>query len=153
MPRSVGRPQMKVDKHLFDTLCGLQCTLHEIACAMNCNTKTIEAWCKREYKKPFREVFKEKRGRGAISLRRIQWQMAEKSPAMAIFLGKNYLGQTDKQDVELSGPDNGPIEVQHKQDLSMLSMSELMTLDAILSKVEENEDEKTPKPKRRSRAN
>ena len=33
---------------------------------------------------------------GFISLRRKQFELAEKSPAMAIFLGKQYLGQTDK---------------------------------------------------------
>ena len=31
-----------------------------------------------------------------MSLRRIQWKLAEKSPAMAIFLGKNLLGQRDR---------------------------------------------------------
>ena len=55
---------------------------------------------------------------------------------MAIFLGKNYLNQSDSRSVEVSGPDNGPIEVSRNQDLSMLSMSELQALDAILSKVE-----------------
>ena len=31
-----------------------------------------------------------------MSLRRNQFKLAEKSAAMAIFLGKNYLGQTDR---------------------------------------------------------
>ncbi len=132
----MARRAIKIDKKLFETLCGLQCTLLEIASACGYDRKTIEAWCKREYGRPFKEVFAEKRGRGKISLRRLQWQHAEKSPAMAIFLGKNYLGQSDSQSVEVSGPDNGPIEIKHQQDLSMLSMSELTALDAILAKVE-----------------
>ena len=56
-------------------------------------------------------------------------------PTGAIFALKNF-GWTDKQDVELSGPHDGPIMLEHKHDLSMLSMSELMTLEAIVSKVE-----------------
>ena len=31
-----------------------------------------------------------------MSLRRLQFRMAEKNPAMLIFLGKNYLSQSDK---------------------------------------------------------
>ena len=94
---------MDLDKKLFETLCGLQCTREEIAGCLNCCSDTLEKWCRREYGKSFSAVFEEKRSRGKVSLRRMQWKMAEKSPAMAIFLGKNYLGQTDKQDVELSG--------------------------------------------------
>lgn len=37
----------------------------------------------------------------------MQWQLAEKSPAMAIFLGKNMLGQTDK--VEQTQTINGAV--------------------------------------------
>ena len=44
----------------------------------------------------FSEIFKEKRGLGKISLRRSQWRLAEKSATMAIWLGKQYLGQKDQ---------------------------------------------------------
>ena len=43
----------------------------------------------------FSEVFKQKRGVGKISLRRHQWRLAEKNANMAIWLGKQYLGQSD----------------------------------------------------------
>lgn len=36
---------------------------------------------------------------GKCSLRRKQWHLAEKSATMAIFLGKNMLGQADKVDL------------------------------------------------------
>jgi hypothetical protein len=136
MARGPGRPPVKIDKDIFEKLCGLQCTLFEIASMFGCERRAVENWCKREYHRPFSEVFAEKRGRGKVSLRRLQWQHAEKSPAMAIFLGKNYLGQSDKQVTELSGPNGGPVEVEQEHDLSMLSMSELATLNAILAKVE-----------------
>ncbi|MBR0096386.1 MAG: hypothetical protein IJQ63_07150, partial [Synergistaceae bacterium] len=101
-----GRPPVNIDKRLFETLCGLQCTRDEIAYALNCHKDTLIKWCKREYSKTFEQVFNEKRAAGKVSLRRSQWKLAEKSPAMAIFLGKNYLGQSDRQDLELSGKVN-----------------------------------------------
>lgn len=91
-----GRPQKEIDKAQFEKLCELQCTLIEILCFFGVSDKTLESWCKREYGLNFSEVFQEKRRGGLISLRRMQFQLARKSAAMAIFLGKNYLGQTDK---------------------------------------------------------
>ncbi len=100
----MARPRIPIDKQTFEKLCGLQCTEQEIADWFNCSPDTIERFCKRTYKMRFAEVFNQKRSIGKISLRRMQWKLAEKSAPMAIFLGKNYLGQTDerKQQVELT---------------------------------------------------
>lgn len=94
-----GRPRKKIDINQFEKLCGLQCTEEEIAAFFDCSVDTINNFCIREYKATFSEVFNKKRKIGKISLRRNQWKLSEKSPAMAIFLGKQYLGQTD----DLSG--------------------------------------------------
>lgn len=91
----MGRPQIKIDKNAFEKLCGLQCTEEEIAAFFGCSPDTIERWCKRTYKCNFAVIFREKRNIGKISLRRSQWRLADKNAAMAIFLGKQYLGQTD----------------------------------------------------------
>lgn len=93
------RPRKEVDRGEFEKLCGLQCTKQEICSWFDITDKTLETWCKREYKAGFSEVFSQKRGIGKISLRRAQFQLAQKSAAMAIFLGKNYLGQTDRQEI------------------------------------------------------
>ena len=92
---ATGRPKKEIDKKIFENLCGLQCTLEEIAGVFDCSADTIERWCKREYKETFAEVYKKHSAKGKTSLRRIQFKLAEKSAAMAIFLGKNYLGQKD----------------------------------------------------------
>ena len=92
---ATGRPQKEIDKKIFENLCGLQCTLEEIAGVFDCSVDTIERWCKREYRETFAEVYKKHSAKGKMSLRRIQFRLAEKSAAMAIFLGKNYLGQKD----------------------------------------------------------
>jgi len=93
--RKTGRPRKEIDKGNFEKLCGLQCTLQEIAGFFDCSEDTIERFCKREYGERFADVYDKKRGIGKISLRRYQFKLAEKSAVMAIFLGKNYLGQRD----------------------------------------------------------
>lgn len=106
----MARPRIKIDKKQFEKLCSIQCTLEEIAGFFDCSSDTIERWCEREYKERFAEVFSKKRGIGKISLRRYQFSMAEKNPTMAIWLGKQYLGQTDKQEVSVSSQDDNTIK-------------------------------------------
>jgi hypothetical protein len=94
-----GRPHKEIDQREFEKLCMLQCTRTEICAWFEVSEPTLIEWCKRTYDgRDFLTVFKEKSEKGKISLRRKQWQLAEKSPAMAIFLGKNHLGQTDKME-------------------------------------------------------
>lgn len=88
--------QDRIDKKQFENLCGLQCTLFEICDFFDVEDDTLNSWCKKTYGTTFSEVFKKKRGKGQISLRRMQWKLAEKNATMAIFLGKQYLGQKDK---------------------------------------------------------
>lgn len=96
----MGRPRAKINQEEFEKLCSLQCTKLEICAWFNVTDKTLEAWCKRTYKKGFSEIFSEKRGIGKISLRRAQFQLAKKNAAMAIFLGKNWLCQSDSVKIE-----------------------------------------------------
>ena len=90
-----GRPKKDIDKKMFENLCGIQCTKAEICACFELTDKTLENWCKRTYGAGFSEVFQQKRGIGKISLRRYQFEMAKKTPSMAIWLGKQYLGQSD----------------------------------------------------------
>lgn len=101
-----GRPKKYIDKQLFEQLCGLQCTLEEMEAFFHCDHKTIARWCRETYEgKRFSQVFREKRQIGKISLRRKQLRLAERSAAMAIFLGKNYLGQKDEPEEAASVED------------------------------------------------
>lgn len=94
--KMTGRPTKDIDQNNFEKLCALQCTMKEIMAFFDVSDKTLSSWCKRTYGKSFSEIFTIKRKCGFISLRRNQFRLAEKSAAMAIFLGKNYLGQSDK---------------------------------------------------------
>lgn len=114
----MGRPRKEIDQKIFENLCGLQCTETEILSWFGITDKTLNSWCKRTYGKSFSEVFKEKRGKGKISLRRTQWQLAEKSASMAIWLGKQYLGQSDN-------PMPGLAEEEKKDDALSMSLKEL----------------------------
>lgn len=90
-----GRPRKEIKKLEFEKLCALQCTQQEICDFLEVDHKTLTRWCKRTYHKEYSQVYAEKKSGGKISLRRLQFRLAEKSAAMAIFLGKNILGQSD----------------------------------------------------------
>ena len=95
-----GRPKKNIDKKSFEAMCAFQCTLEEICAFLDVTDKTLNTWCKKEYGATFSVVFKQKRELGKMSLRRKQWALADKSAPMAIFLGKQYLGQKDTIEVE-----------------------------------------------------
>ena len=99
----MGRPRKEIDQKQFENLCGLQCTLEEICGWFGVTDKTLNSWCKRTYSESFSEVFRQKRSTGKISLRRSQWKLAEKNANMAIFLGKQYLGQKDEPERQTDG--------------------------------------------------
>lgn len=89
-----------IDKANFEKLCSIMCTEPEICGFFGVSHDTLNRWCKQEYEgKTFTEVFEEKCSLGKISLRRIQFKQAESNPSMAIFLGKQYLGQKENADV------------------------------------------------------
>ena len=91
----MARPKLVIDKTQFENLCKMQCTIKEVAGFFECSHDTIERFCKEEYSKTFSEIFDERRAAGLISLRRSQFRLAENNAAMAIWLGKQLLGQKD----------------------------------------------------------
>lgn len=107
--RKVGRPEKYIDKEQFEKLCFLQCTQIEFEGFLNVDDMTLNKWCKKTYGMSFSEVYKLKKGNGKVSLRRKQWQLAETNPTMAIWLGKQWLGQTDKQEVAVSVNDDDTV--------------------------------------------
>lgn len=113
----MARPRKEIDQEQFEKLCAIQCTLKEIAGWFNCSEDTIENWCKRTYVDEngepmgFSDAYKVYSVDGKISLRRFQFKLAEKSYGMAIWLGKQWLGQRDQVDVGVDVNDrNGEVE-------------------------------------------
>ena len=98
-----GRPHKEFDKKEFMNLVGMGCTQEEICwwfrddTGKPANVDTLSRWCKRTFGENYQEYYKKNGGMALkISLRKSQLKLAEKSAAMEIFLGKNYLNQTDK---------------------------------------------------------
>lgn len=84
-----GRPKKEIDYVTVEKLANIQCTQQEIASFLEISSRTLQ----RDEK--FLEIFNNAKEKGKASLRRIQWKHAEKSASMAMFLGKQYLGQRD----------------------------------------------------------
>lgn len=105
----MARPVKELDQKQFIKLCKLQCTSDEIASFFDCNRDTVDAWCKRTYNEGFSAVFKKYSEAGKICLRRYQMQLAKTNTTMAIWLGKQYLGQKDRQ--ELGFTDDAKLQI------------------------------------------
>lgn len=102
-----GRPPKEFDKKQFEDLIGIGCSEEEIcwwfrdASGKPANVDTLSRWCKRTFGENFHDHYKKCGGMVLkIKLRRNQLKLSEKSPAMAIWLGKQYLNQTDAIKVE-----------------------------------------------------
>ena len=92
-----GRPKKEIDYVAVEKLANIQCTQEEIASFLGISSRTLL----RDEK--FKELFAKGRENGKTSLRRIQWKHAEKSATMAIWLGKQYLGQKDVIEASATG--------------------------------------------------
>lgn len=98
-----GRPPINFDRKAFIDLVALGCNQKEICWFFRdetgkvANVDTLSRWCKREFGVTFQE-YSEQNSLMAlkIQLRRNQFELSKHSVPMAIFLGKNWLGQTDK---------------------------------------------------------
>ena len=102
----MARPRIEINKDQFMGLCSIMCTLEEISHFFKCSEDTIERWCKRELGMSFAEAYKKYSVNGIISLRRNQMKLAEHNASMAIWLGKQYLGQKDQQEISVSNVDD-----------------------------------------------
>ena len=92
----MGRPRKPIDWKEFEKLCFIQCTHDEIASFCEVAKSTLYERAEREYGENFPTVYKRFSEGGKSSLRRDQFAMAKKNCSMAIWLGKQYLGQRDK---------------------------------------------------------
>ena len=114
--KKVGRPQKSINWNLVESLSILDAKEEFIAERLllelgeDVNKKSIVAKVKhiqRKIKERFDMNFvqyRQQKFEGTkIRLRQIQLKLAETSAAMAIFLGKNYLGQVNEQTIVHSG--------------------------------------------------
>lgn len=92
----MGRPKLDIDADKVEMLASFGCSTIEIARLHNCDESTIRLRFKNELERG-RENMK-------IKLRQLQWKQAENgNTSLLIFLGKQYLGQSDRNELELVG--------------------------------------------------
>ncbi len=91
----MARPRLEIDYDKFAKLCEIQCTQEEIAYVLGVSADTLARAVKRDKNMGFAEYYKKHGSVGKIALRRYQFNLAKSNTAMAIWLGKQYLGQRD----------------------------------------------------------
>ena len=95
-----GRPRMLLNERgaaVIKRMAEIMCTNEEIADVLGVGVDLIT---NDNNNAVFQAAKREGQVKGKMSLRRKQFTLAEKNANMAIFLGKNYLDQKDKQEVE-----------------------------------------------------
>jgi len=95
---AMGRPRKhNINKEEFEQLCSLYCTLVDVAGWFKCSEDTIERFVYKQYKTTFADIMKRFASKTTASIRRKQIHLAlEGDRYLLIWLGKQYLGQSDK---------------------------------------------------------
>lgn len=93
----MARPRKEIDVAEFDKLCAIQCTKTEIAWFFGVSEDTLSRRIQEECGESFADYYKKASSEGKMSLRRKQFELAMKgNTTLCIWLGKQYLGQSDK---------------------------------------------------------
>ena len=94
----MARPKKyNIDTEQVEKLASFGCTNIEIGSFFGCSPDLLE--------KSYSEFLTKGRDKGKIRLRQLQWKAAEAgSHTMLIWLGKQILNQSDKQEFELIKP-------------------------------------------------
>ena len=99
--KKTGRPLIAINWKQVDQMCAIHCTGEEQAAILEISYDTLNRACKRDKKMIFADYFRQKSAGGKMSLRRRQYSEAmEGNTTMLVWLGKNWLDQTDKQEVK-----------------------------------------------------
>jgi hypothetical protein len=107
-----GRKKIEIDYEKAEKLASIMCTQSEIASVLGVSLALLE------HDPEFLRIHKKGMEHGKASVRRMQFQAANGGNAtMQIWLGKQYLGQRDKQDTEITGKDGAPVCVAHEYRL------------------------------------
>jgi hypothetical protein len=106
--KGVGRPKAIIDWNEVGELLKKQCKVVEIASVLGISPDTLYLRCKEDNKMEFTVFSEQKKGEGIELLRAKQFEVAMSGDKlMLIWLGKQYLGQTDRQSTEHSGKIDG----------------------------------------------
>ena len=126
-----GRKPKQIDLIELEKLSALQCSDEEIAAWFRVSVRTIQS---RRKQPKFADVMRRGRAKGCVNVRRVQMRLLEEGNAtIAVWLGKVLLGQKDT--MQITGANGGPIQTESKPDFSRVSEDELRALQTTLAKV------------------
>lgn len=116
----------------------LQCTVKEAARKFGIARPTLVQKFIREPK--LRRIWDAGKQDGMIELRKYQFALAQHSSGMAIFLGKNYLGQRDRFDHEHGVTERKPLPAE-------LSVDDLRQLRELVQQAPDDEGNQPEDPR------
>jgi len=109
-----GRKPIEIDYALAEKYSSIMCTQSEIASLLGVSLSLLE------HDPEFIRIHKKGMDKGKSSLRRMQYRAASGGNAtMQIWLGKQYLGQKDKQ--EITGKDGEPLNPKQMTDAQLIA--------------------------------
>ena len=125
-----GRHEIEIDWVQVGAMAKIWATAKEISAYTGASLTTLNRACIKRNGKTFDAFLSENGEAGKISLRRIMLRRAlnDKSPAAAIFMSKNKLGMSDRQDIHMTQT------IESTIDWSVYSEDELRTLKALIDK-------------------
>lgn len=92
----MARPKKEIDPKQVEELAAIQCSYAEMAAVLRCDPKTLS--------NRFGQEIRNGRERGKSSLKRKQYELAMSGNCtMLIWLGKQHLEQSDKNEQRLDG--------------------------------------------------
>jgi hypothetical protein len=144
-PNKRGRPKVEIDWDKVGKMLEAGCFATGIAATLGIDESTLYRRCPEDNKVDFSTYSQQKKAKGDELLRQVQYQTAvgyrdpktqkkyEPDKTMLIWLGKQRLGQSDKQ--EIGNKDGEAFKTSDTKDLSKLSTEELLKLREINAKL------------------
>lgn len=133
-PKSVGRPKIEYDLEKVEIFGRFKATYETMADYFGVSVRTIERemtpsnneetkFC-RSYKKGYTEL------KMKLSEAQIHNAIVENNATLQVWLGKQYLGQKDKQEIE----QNSNVNISDNRVLESMSNEDLEAINSIYSK-------------------
>lgn len=105
----MARPLKVIDAAEVVRLASIMCTQEEMALVLDCSVDTLQ--------RRFAAAIEKGQAIARASLRRKQWDLAQDGDrTMLVWLGKQWLGQQDKQTVEHEGEQKVRVVIEYADE-------------------------------------
>ncbi len=120
----MARRKIEIDWKKVQELTEAQCTMKEIAASVGIDPPHFERKLQAKFKQTFSEYKEQHAPAGLAQIRKAQFKVAKDGNAdMLKFLGKNYLNQTDKGEVQITS--DAAIKLDFNKDELMELLGEV----------------------------